>query len=138
MPINTYPGQPQPPTQIGDKFTVLHMSGSSTRERGPSGPAEPGPIFRNELPRHALKPPHTAQTLNHLVGPSAYYDGQSAYNNERSDHMAGQSAHTAVRSVYLTGRSNAEFFEENCYPNPHPSQLNFPSYPTTLEHHNIA
>jgi hypothetical protein len=60
--IDTYPGQPQPPTHIGDKFANLRISGPSARDRGPSGPAAAGPIF-NELLRHAPEPPHTAQTL---------------------------------------------------------------------------
>jgi hypothetical protein len=57
MPIDTYPEQPQPPTQIGNKLAGLHMSGPSARERGPSGPATAGPIF-NELSRYASEPPH--------------------------------------------------------------------------------
>jgi hypothetical protein len=79
------------------------MSGPFTRERGPSGPVAAGPIFKNELSKHAPESPRTAQILNFLVGQSAYSDGQSAYNNERSGHMARQSAHAA-------GRSGAEFF----------------------------
>jgi hypothetical protein len=71
------------------------------------------PIF-NELPRHALEPPHMAQNLNYLVGPSAYNDGRSANNHGRSEYMFGQSAH--------------EFFEEDCYLNPHSSQQHFPSH----------
>jgi hypothetical protein len=125
-----YPGQPQPPAHIGNKFANMHMSGTSAREHGRFGPAVAGPIFRNELPRYAPEPPHTAQTLNYPVGPSAYSDGWSAYSDGWSDHMARQSAHTTGRSAYLTGRSASEFFEEDCYPNRHPSQLNFPSYPT--------
>jgi hypothetical protein len=108
MPIDTYPGQPQPPTLIDDKFADLHMSGPSAREHGPSRPAAVDPIV-NELPRHAPKPQRTAQTLNYPIRASAYSDGRSAYNNGRSSHMAGQSAHTAGRSAYLTGRSSAEF-----------------------------
>jgi hypothetical protein len=104
------------------------MSGPSSRERGLSGPVAAGLIFRNELPRHAPVLPHIAQTLNYPVGPSAYSDGWSG-------HMVGQSAHTAGRSAYLTGRSGAEFFEEDCYPNPHPSQLNVLSYPAAPQHH---
>jgi hypothetical protein len=42
--------------------------------------------------------------------------------------MSGQSAHTAERSAYTTGRSDAEFFEDDCYLNPHPSQQHFPSH----------
>jgi hypothetical protein len=103
MPIDTYSGQPQSPTHIGDKFIDLRMFGPSARERGSSRPAAVGPIF-NELPRHAPEPPHNMQTLNYSVGPSAYNDGRSAYNNGRFGHMAGQSAHTAGRSTYLTGR----------------------------------
>jgi hypothetical protein len=114
------------------------MSGPSTRERGPSGPAATGPTFRNELLKHAPKAPRTAQTLNYPVEPFAYSDGQSAYNNGRFSHMAGKSAHIARRSAYLTRQSSAEFFEEDCYPNPHLSQLNFSSYPTAPKHHNIA
>jgi hypothetical protein len=91
-----YPGQPQPPAHIDDKFADLHMSSPSAREhgpsaceRGPSGLAVAGPIFKNELPRHTPDPPHTAQTLNYPVGPSAYKNERSAYNNGRSGHMAG-------------------------------------------------
>jgi hypothetical protein len=113
------------------------MSGPSTRERGPFGPAA-STIFKNELPKHAPEPPRTAQTLNFPVGLSAYSDGHSTYNNERSDHMAGQFAHTAGRSAYLTGQSDAEFFEEDCYPNLHSSQLNFRSHHTMYQQHNIA
>jgi hypothetical protein len=51
--------------------------------------------------------------------------------------MAGQSAHGAVRSAYLTGRSGIEFFEEDGYPTPYPSQLGSPSYHTIHRHHNI-
>jgi hypothetical protein len=104
MSIDTHPRQPQPPTQIGDTLVDLRMSGPSARERGPSGPAATGPIFRN-----ASDPPRAAQNLNYLVGPSAYSDGQSAYNNGQSDDMAGQSAHAPGRSAYLTGRSDAGF-----------------------------
>jgi hypothetical protein len=123
MSIDTYPRQSQPPTQIGDKFVDLRMSGPSARERGPSGPVAAGPIFRNELPRHAPEPPRTAQTLNYPVGPSAYSDGQSTYSD-------GQSAYNNERSDQL--------FKEDCYPNLHPSQLNFPSHHATYQHHNIA
>jgi hypothetical protein len=49
MPIDTHPKQPQPPTQIGDKFADLRMSEPSVRERGPSGLAAAGPIFRITL-----------------------------------------------------------------------------------------
>jgi hypothetical protein len=61
MPIDTYPGQPQPPTHIDDKFADMRMSGLSECERGPFEPAATGPIF-NELLRHAPEPPLTAQT----------------------------------------------------------------------------
>jgi hypothetical protein len=113
------------------------MSGPSAHERGPSGPAAAGLIF-NELPRHAPEPPHTAQTLNYIVGRSTYSDGQSVYNNGWSDHMPGQSAHAVGRSVYPTGRSCAELFKEDFYLNPHPSQQNFPSYPMAPQHHNTT
>jgi hypothetical protein len=88
MSINTHPGQPQPPTHIGNKFVDLHMSGPSAHERGPSGPTAAGPIF-NELPRHASEPQRTAQNLNYPVGPSAYSDGRSAYSHGRSGHIPG-------------------------------------------------
>jgi hypothetical protein len=114
------------------------MSGPSARERGPSGPATTGPIFRNELPRPAPELPRTVRTLNYLVGPSAFSDGQSAYNNGRSGHIAGRSAHIAGRSAYLTERSGTEFFNEDCYPNPQPSQLNFPSHYTVHQHHSTT
>jgi hypothetical protein len=113
------------------------MSWPSTRERGPSGPAVVGPIF-NELPRHAPEPPHTAQTLNYPVGPSAYNDRRSAYYNGRFGHMVGQSAHTVGRSAYLTGRFDTYFFDEDCYLNSHPSQLNFPSHYTMHQHHSTT
>jgi hypothetical protein len=137
MPIDTYPGQPQPPTHIGDKFADLRMYGPSAYERRPSGPVVTDLVF-NELPRHAPEMPRTVQTLNYPVGPFAYIDGRSAYNNGRSDHMAGQSAQTAGRSAYLTGWSGIECFYEHCYPNPHPSQLNFASHYTLHQHHSIA
>jgi hypothetical protein len=94
MSIDTYPGQPQRPTHISDKFADLCMSGPSAHERGPSGLVVVGPIF-DELPRHAPEPPRTTQTLNYPVRPSAYSDEQSAYNNERFGHMPGQSTHVA-------------------------------------------
>jgi hypothetical protein len=109
MPMDMYPEQPQ----IGSKSADLHMSGSSARERGPSGPATARPIF-NELPRHAPEPPHMAQNLNYPVGPFAYNDRQSTYNHGRSGPMSGQSAH--------------DLFEEDCYLNPHPSQQHFPTH----------
>jgi hypothetical protein len=131
-----YPGQQQPPMHIGDKFVDLRMSGPSTRERGPSGPASAGPIF-NELPRHASEPPHATQALNYLIGPSAYNDEWSTYDHGRSDHMAERSACAAGRSAYPTGRSGTELFKEDCYLNPHPSQQNFSSHYTAPQHHNI-
>jgi hypothetical protein len=137
MPIDTYPKQPQPPTQIGNKLADLHMSGSSARERGPSEPATAGPIF-TELPRHAPEQPRTAQTLNYPIELSAYSDGRSAYSDGRSSHVAGQSVHTAGRSAYPIGQSGTEFFEEDCYLKPHTSQQNFPSYPTAPQHHNTT
>jgi hypothetical protein len=112
MPIDTCPGQPQPPTHIDDKLADLHMTELSAHEHGPSGPATTGPIF-NELPRHAPEPQRTAQNLNYLVGPPAYSDERSAYNHGRSEHIPGQSTHTAGRSAYPTGWSGAEFFEED-------------------------
>jgi hypothetical protein len=121
MPIDMYPGQQHPPTHINDKFADLRMSGLSARERGPSGPAATGPIFRSELPRTAPKLPHTMQTLDNPFGPSVYGARQSEYNARRSGHMAGQPAHVTGRSAYLTGRSGTEFFEEDGYPTPHPS-----------------
>jgi hypothetical protein len=137
MPIDTYPGQPQPPMHIGDKFADLCMSGPSAYERGPSGPAAASPIF-DELPRHEPEPPRSTQTLNYPVGPSAYSDGRSVYNNRRSGHMPEQSTHAAGPSAYPTRRSSADIFKEDCYLNPHPSQQNFPSYPTAPQHHNTA
>jgi hypothetical protein len=107
--MDTYTEQPQ----ISSKSADLHMSGPSARERGPSGPAAAGPLF-NELPRHAPEPQHMTQNLNYPVGPSAYNDGRSAYNHGRSGPMFEQSAH--------------DFFKEDCYLNPHPSQQHFPSY----------
>jgi hypothetical protein len=67
MPIDMYPGQTQPPTQIGGKSADLRMAEPSPRERGPSKPATADPVFRNELPR----PPRTMQTLNDPFGLSA-------------------------------------------------------------------
>jgi hypothetical protein len=116
-PIDMYPRQQQPPTHIGDKFVDLRMSGPSARERGPSGPAAADPIFRSELPRPAPKPPHTVQTLDNPFGRSTYGAKQSEYNARRS---------------------NTEFFEEDGYPTPHPSQLNSPSHHGTHQHHNIT
>jgi hypothetical protein len=60
MSIDMYPRQTQPPEHIGDKFVDLRMSGPSPRERGPSGAAAAGPIFRNELTRPMVEPPRTA------------------------------------------------------------------------------
>jgi hypothetical protein len=120
MPIDTYPGQPQPPTQISGKYTDLRMSRPFAREHGPFGLAAAGPVFRNKLPRHAPEPPHTAQTLDDSFGPFVYDAGQSEYNTGRSDHMAEQSMHAARQSAYLTGRSGVELFEEDGYPTPHP------------------
>jgi hypothetical protein len=130
MPIDMYLGQRQPPTHISDKFVDLRMSEPSARERGLSGPAAADPIFRSELPRPAPKPPHAMQTLDNTFGPSAYGVRQSEYNVGRSGHMAGQSA-------YLTGQSDTEFFEEDGYPTPYPSQLDSPSHHTIHQHHNI-
>jgi hypothetical protein len=113
------------------------MSGPSAHGRGPSGPAAADPIFRSELPRPAPKPPHAVQTLDNPFGPSAYDARQPEYNVRRSDHMAGQSAHGVGRSAYLTGRSSIEFFKEDGYPTPYPSQLDSPSHHTTQQHHNI-
>jgi hypothetical protein len=120
MPMDTYPGQPQPRTHIGGKSTDLRRTGPCTHERGSSGPATTGLVFRNELPRPAPEPPHTAQTLNDPFGPSAYSAGWSGC---------------------MTGQSGAEYiesYESNCYPNPHPWQLNFPSHHTSHQHHNIT
>jgi hypothetical protein len=63
--IDTYPGQPLPPTQIGGKSADQRMAGLSR-------PVATGPIFRNELPRSAPEPPPTTQTLNDPIGPSSY------------------------------------------------------------------
>jgi hypothetical protein len=135
MPIDTCPGQPQPPTHIGNKLVDLHMTGPSARERAPSGPAPIGPVF-NELSRHAPEPHRTAQNQNYPVEPSAYSNGWSAYNHGRSEHIPGQSAHIAGRSAYPSGRSGAEFFEEDCYLNPQPSQQHLPSHYTMHQHIN--
>jgi hypothetical protein len=138
MPIDMYLGQQQPPTQIGDKFADLRMSRPFARKGGPSEPVAVDPIFRSELPRPASKPPHTVQTLDNPFGPSTYGTRKSEYNARRSGHMAGQSAHVTGRSAYLTGRSGTEFFEEDGYPTPHPSQLNSPSHHATHQHHIIT
>ena len=132
-----YLGQRQPPTHIGDKFADLRMSGPSAREHGPSRPAAADPIFRSELSRPAPKPPHTVQTLDNPFRSSAYDARQSKYDVGWSGHIAGQSAHGAGRSTYLTRRSDTEFFEEDGYPTPYPSQLDSPSHHTTHQHHNI-
>jgi hypothetical protein len=81
------------------------------------------PIFRSELPSPAPKPPHTVQTLDNPFRPSAYDARQSEYN--------------VGRSAYLTGRSGTEFFENDGYPTPYPSQLDSPSHHTTHQHHNM-
>jgi hypothetical protein len=137
MPMDMYPRQRQPPTHIDDKFADLRMSGPTTHGRGPSGPAAADPIFRSKLPRPAPKPPHAVQTLDSPFGPSAYGARQSEYNVGQSGHMAGQYAHGAGRSAYLTGRSGTEFFKEDGYPTPYPSQLDSPSHHMTHQHHNI-
>jgi hypothetical protein len=128
MPIDTCPRQPQPPTHIGNKLADLHMT-------GPSEPAPTGPVF-NELPRHAPEPQRTAQNQNYPVGPSAYSDGRSVYNHGRSGHIPGQSAHITELFVYSSGWSSAEFFEEDCYLNPQPSQQHLPSHYTMHQHIN--
>jgi hypothetical protein len=89
IPIDTYPEQPQPPTQIGGKSAGLRMSGPSTREHGLFAPATTGLVFRNKLPRPAPEPPRTMKTLNNPFEPSAYSAGQSEYITGRSGHMAG-------------------------------------------------
>jgi hypothetical protein len=137
MPMDMYPRQRQPPTHIGDKFADLRMSGPSAHGHGPSGPAAADHIFRSELPRPAPKPPHAVQTLDNPFGPSAYDARQSEYNVGRSGHMVGQSTHGVGLSVYLNGRSGTEFFKEDGYPTPYPSQLDSPSHLTTQQHHNI-
>jgi hypothetical protein len=109
MPMDIYPEQPQ----IDNKSVDLHMPGPSTREHGPSGPATVGPVF-NELPTHVPEPHRLAQNSNYPAGPFANHSGRSAYNHGRSGPMSGQSAH--------------DLFEEDCYPNPHPSQQHFPSH----------
>jgi hypothetical protein len=52
--MDMYPGQPQPPTQIDEKFADLRMSGPSARERDPSGQRRPVPFlemnYRDLLP----------------------------------------------------------------------------------------
>ena len=110
-----YGMQPQPPTQIGNKLVDMHMSEPSARERGPSGPAAADPIF-NKLPRHVPEPPRTAQTLNYPVGPSAYSDRRSAYNNGWSGHMAGQSVHIARWSDRKSTRLNSSHSGESRMP----------------------
>jgi hypothetical protein len=140
MPMDTYPGQPQPPTQIGGKSTDLRTAGLSARDGGPSGPAVADPIFRNELPKCALGPPHSAQTLTDSFGPSAHRAGQSEDITGRSVYNAGLSAHTAGRSAYHTGQSGAEYSGNNVnYYSPflHPSQLNLPLHPTAPQHHDM-
>jgi hypothetical protein len=113
------------------------MPGPFARGRRPSGPAAADPIFRSELPRPAPKPPHVVQTLDNPFVLSVYGARQSKYNVGQSGHMSGQSAHGAGRSAYLTGRSGTEFFKEDGYPTPYPSQLDSPSHHTTHQHHNI-
>jgi hypothetical protein len=110
------------------------MTGPSAHERGPFGLAPAGPVF-NELQRHAPEPQRTAQNQNYPVGWSAYSNRRSAYNHGRSVHIPGQSAHITGRSAYPSGRSSVEFFEEDCYLNPHMSQQHLPSHYTM--HHPI-
>jgi hypothetical protein len=88
MPMDTYLEQPQPPMYIGNKLADLHMSGPSTRERGPSEPATVGPIF-NKLPRYASEPPHVTQALNRPDRPSAYDHERSAYPTGWSAYPTG-------------------------------------------------
>jgi hypothetical protein len=135
MTIDTCPRQPQPPTHIGNKLADLHMTGPFARERGLSRPSPTGPVF-NELPRHAPEPQRTAQNQNYPVRPSAYNNGRSAHDHGRSGHIPGQSAHIAGRSAYPSGRSGVEFFEEDCYLNPQPSQQHLPSHYTMHQHIN--
>jgi hypothetical protein len=131
MTIDTYPGQPQPPTHISDKFANLRMSKPSARERGPSGPTAAGPIFRNELPKPAPEPPRTAQTLDNPFGPSVY--------GARQSPATWPDSPTRCRTVRVFNRTawHRVFFEEDGYPTPQPSQLNFSSHHTTHQHHNI-
>ena len=132
MPMDTYPKQPQPPTNIDNKLVNLHRSQPSARERGPSGAATAGPIF-NELPRYASEPPPATQALNYPVRQSTYSNGRSTYDHGRS----GQSTHAVGRSVYPIGRSmypirqsGTGLFEEDCCLNPRPSQQHLPSHYT--------
>jgi hypothetical protein len=108
MLIDTYPGQPQPPMQIGGKPTDL-------RTVGPSGSTAAEPVFRTELPRPTPKPPCPVKTLNEQHGQFEYINGQSG-------HAVGQFLHTAGRSAYLTGRSEAEYTkpsDNDYYPTTH-------------------
>ena len=89
MVIDTYPGQPQPPTQIGGKSADLRTTRPSTRECGLFGAEATDPVFRNEFTRPTLEPPRTAQTLNDPFGPSTYSVRQSKYNTGWSNHMDG-------------------------------------------------
>jgi hypothetical protein len=92
------------------------MSEPFARGRGPFGPAAADPIFRSKLPRPAPKPPHAMQTLDSPFGPSAYDARQSEYN---------------------VGWSGTQFFKEDGYPTPYPSQLDSPSHHMMHQHHNI-
>jgi hypothetical protein len=118
----------------------MRMAGPSAHERRPSEPMAVGPVFRTELPRFAPEPPRSVQTLSEQFEPSAY-STQSEYITGRSGHMAGQSAHAAGRSAYQTERSGAEYiepYEDDYYPNTHPSHLNLPLHRSTPQHCNIT
>jgi hypothetical protein len=78
------------------------MARPSAPACGPFGPAEAGPVFRTELLKFALGPPHFMQTLTESFELSLHMVGQSEDITRRSGYTAGQSAHTAGRFVRQT------------------------------------
>jgi hypothetical protein len=73
------------------------------------------PLYGMPMDTYSEQPQIGSKSANmHMPGRSAYNDRRSAYNHGRSGHMPGQSVH--------------DFFEEDCYLNPHPSQQHFPSH----------
>jgi hypothetical protein len=132
--VDTYPEQPQPPTEIRGKSVDMCMT-------GPSKPTVACSVFRTKLLRPVLEPPRSAQIPNEQFGPSAHSAEQSEYITRRPGHAAGQSAHVTGRSVYLTGRSDVEYIEpsdDDFHQNTHPSQPNLPSHSTVPQYRNIT
>jgi hypothetical protein len=61
--MDTYPGQPQPPTHIRGKSINLRTARPYAPECGSSRTMMVDPFFRTKLPKYALGPPHFTQIL---------------------------------------------------------------------------